>query len=71
MPSVMIGRAIDLFFYNGTADPLPFIRFAMLQDQENRLCFQPYTILTLIVKRPVQATNVEIDSWHEAFIAWY
>ena len=69
MPSVTIGRAVDLFFHDGTADPLPFTRFAMLQDQEYRLALQPYTILTLIVKRPVQAANVEIDSWHKAFIA--
>jgi hypothetical protein len=59
-----IGRIADLFLHDGTADPLPFACLTVPQDEEDRFGFEPYTILTLIVVWPVQATDVQVDAWH-------
>ena len=63
-PSFKIRCVVDLFLYDGATDPSPFARIAVLQYQEHRLGFQPYAIPALIVKRAVQAADVEIDLKH-------
>jgi hypothetical protein len=64
MPSFTIRGVIDLFFHDSTTDPLPFTGFTVLQNQENRFSFETYTVLALVVKRAVQATDIKINSRH-------
>jgi hypothetical protein len=63
-PSLGTGRIVNLFFHNGTTEPLPCTGLATSQDQEYRFGFQPYTVLALIVKGTVQATDIKVDTWH-------
>jgi hypothetical protein len=51
---------VDLFLHDGTTEPLPYTSLAPPQDQEHRFSFQPYTVLALIVKRTVQATDIKV-----------
>jgi hypothetical protein len=62
MPSFAIWRVVHLFLYDGTTEPLPYTGLTVPQDQQDCLSFQAYAVLTLIVKRAVQATDIQVDA---------
>ena len=64
MPPFTIWGVGDFFFHDSATDPMPFAGFAVLQNQEDRFSFQPYTVLALVVKGTVQATDIKIDLYH-------
>jgi hypothetical protein len=60
--TLQIGRLADLECHDFTTDPAPLSRLTVCQDQDDGLGLQADSVLRLVVERPVQTADVQIDA---------